>query len=396
MDVRVRRGDSLWFYSELFKIPFFLLLDSNRSANPDNLQVGQRISIPGYVAENYIVQRGDSLWRIGRQRGIEGEGILLVNQGINPDLLQVGQQIKLPRKVTEPVVKGRRPYDFETLKADLERLISIYPFVANREIGRSVMGKGLHELQIGRGSKRVHMNASFHANEWITSAILMQTLNEYLLALTNNQSIRGRRVMAYYNSLLLSLVPMVNPDGVDLVIHGAPAAEPYHSRVMQINGGNTDFSGWKANIRGVDLNDQFPALWEKEAERKIKSPAPRDFPGYAPLSEPESLALADLTRRGNFSRVLAYHTQGQVIYWGFEGREPAESAKIVAEFSRVSGYQQIRYVDSYAGYKDWFIYAWRRPGFTVELGQGVNPLPLSQFNEIYEENLGIFLAALYM
>ena len=48
------------------------------------------------------------------------------------------------------------------------------------------------------------------------------------------------------------------------------------------------------------------------------------------------------------------------------------------------------------GYKDWFIQDWRRPGFTVELGEGIKSIPLSQFPEIYQESLGIFLAGLYM
>ena len=39
---------------------------------------------------------------------------------------------------------------------------------------------------------------------------------------------------------------------------------------------------------------------------------------------------------------------------------------------------------------------WRRPGFTVELGKGTNPLPISQFDEIFQKSLGIFLAGLYM
>jgi g-D-glutamyl-meso-diaminopimelate peptidase len=146
----------------------------------------------------------------------------------------------------------------------------------------------------------------------------------------------------------------------------------------------------------VDLNNQYPALWEREAEEHPKSPAPRDFPGYAPLTEPESIAMADLTRSGNFARALAYHTQGEVIYWGFQGFEPPEAETLANEFGRVSGYRPVRYVDSSAGYKDWFIQEWRRPGFTIELGQGDNPLPLSQFQEIYEENLGMFLASLYM
>ena len=46
--------------------------------------------------------------------------------------------------------------------------------------------------------------------------------------------------------------------------------------------------------------------------------------------------------------------------------------------------------------KDWFIQEFRKPGFTIELGLGVNPLPISQFDEIYRESLGIFLAGLYI
>ena len=90
------------------------------------------------------------------------------------------------------------------------------------------------------------------------------------------------------------------------------------------------------------------------------------------------------------------HTQGREIYWGFEGDEPYFSEKMASEYARVSGYKSIRYVDSYAGFKDWFIKEWHRPGFTVELGSGESPLPLSQFDQIYQEALGIFLASLYL
>ena len=258
------------------------------------------------------------------------------------------------------------------------------------------MGKRIDEIRIGRGTKRVHFNGSFHAHEWITTPILVRTINEYLLALTNNSRIRGRLMLPFYNSVLLSVVPNVNPDGVDLVINGAPQSEPYRSSVLAINRGSRDFSGWKANIRGVDLNNQYPAMWERQAAVNPKNPAPRDFPGYAPLTEPEAIALANLTRTGNFNRVLAYHTQGKVIFWGFEGLEPAAAQALVNEYSRVSGYAPIRYVQSWAGYKDWFIQEFGRPGFTVELGRGINPLPLTQFSQIYEESLGIFLVNFYL
>lgn len=396
MKVRIRAGDSLWKLSQLFNIPLVLILDSNRGVNPDALGVGQEINIPGYVSVDVKVRPGDSLWKIARERGIPLEWMFVLNPTINPNRLTVGQVLRVPLRVTWFSVESNRRYTYASLVQDINRLIGVYPFIQLNIIGNSVMGKNLYELRIGRGRKKVHVNGSFHAQEWITTPVIMRFINAYALALTNQTLLRGINLLRLYNETVMSLVPMVNPDGVDLVINGPPAQEPYRSSVLSINNGSTNFSGWKANIRGVDLNNQFPARWEIEAGRKPKQPAPADYPGPRPLSEPEAIAMANLTRVRSFDRALALHTQGQVIYWGFEGYEPAESAVLVNEFSRVSGYTPVRYVDSYAGYKDWFIQDFRRPGFTVELGLGRNPLPLTQFNQIYEDALGILLASLYM
>lgn len=395
MRIFVRPGDSLWLYSQWFQIPLPLIVDSNPTIDPANLATGQPIEIPGFVTTNYQIAPGDTLWLIANQRSIHVNALLSLNPTVNPNQLQTGQTIQLPLRVTWPVVQGQRAYNYAALTTELEQLAAIYPFIRMRSIGSSVMGKNIPEVRLGTGAKRVHVNGSFHAHEWITTPVLMRFLNEYLLALTNNSGIRGLNMLPYYSATTLSMVPNVNPDGVDLVIHGLPEEEPYRSTVLAINQGSTDFSGWKANIRGVDLNNQYPAEWAIEAARKPTQPAPRDFPGTAPLTEPEAIAMADLTREGDFDRVLAFHTQGKVIFWGFLGLEPPESEVLVTEFSRVSGYVPIRTVDSYAGYKDWFIQEWRRPGFTIELGRGVNPLPITQFEEIYQEGLGILLASLY-
>lgn len=67
---------------------------------------------------------------------------------------------------------------------------------------------------------------------------------------------------------------------------------------MKWNCGRRSFRHWKANIRGVDLGDQFPAHWEEERERRqIPGPAPRDYSGPAPLCEPEAAALASLAEQ---------------------------------------------------------------------------------------------------
>ncbi|MBT2685175.1 M14 family zinc carboxypeptidase [Bacillus sp. ISL-37] len=396
MDIYVRRGDSFWYFSNLFNIPLQLIIDSNRDIDPNALDVGQTVRIPGFAAVDYRIRAGDTLWKIAQSRNLQVDALLLANRNINPNGLYIGQMIKVPLRITWRIVQGKKNYDYASLMSDLRRLENVYPFIRVPSIGNSVLGKSIPETLIGNGNKRVHYNGSFHANEWITTPIIMTFLNDYLLALTNKASIRGLSMQNYYGQTTLSIVPMVNPDGVDLVLNGPPEAEPWNERVAELNRGSLDFSGWKANIRGVDLNDQFPAKWELEKERNPSQPGPRDYVGPNPLSEPEAVAMAEMTRRRDFARVLAFHTQGEVIYWGFDNLEPSEAEAMVNEFARVSGYQPVKTIESYAGYKDWFIQDWRRPGFTVELGFGINPLPLSQFDEIYEEALGIFLAGLYL
>ncbi|MEO4052005.1 M14 family metallopeptidase [Solibacillus sp. CAU 1738] len=396
MDIVVRNGDSLWYYSQVFKIPLQLIIDSNRGINPQTLSVGQQIQIPGFVAVEYQIKAGDSLWSIAQSRKIPLDTLSLVNPGLDPYQLQIGQTIRVPLRITWRLVNGKQNYDYNTMMNDIKKLQEVYPFLQITSIGNSVLNREIPEVVIGNGAKRVHYDGSFHANEWITTPIIMTFLNDYLLSLTNQTPIRGLYTLPAYEQALLSIVPMVNPDGVNLVLNGPPEDEELRNQLIEWNNGSTDFSGWKANINGVDLNDQFPAKWELENARNPQTPGPRDYGGKSPLSEPESIAMADLTKERNFARVLAFHTQGEVIYWGFENLEPPESEMLANEFSKVSGYEPIQSANSYAGYKDWFIQDWRRPGFTIEIGKGINPLPIAQFDKIYDDVLGIFLAALYL
>lgn len=158
------------------------------------------------------------------------------------------------------------------------------------------------------------------------------------------------------------------------------------------------FCGWQfLKSTGVDLNLQFPAGWENARNIKyaqgFTSPAPRDFVGYAPLSTPEALAVYHFTLLHSFSLVIAYHTQGQEIYWNFQNINPPRGYEIGSQFASVSGYSlvDVPYNSSFAGFKDWFIQDYKKPGYTVEAGLGKNPLPISQFDEIYRDNLGILV-----
>lgn len=132
--------------------------------------------------------------------------------------------------------------------------------------------------------------------------------------------------------------------------------------------------------------------------KDLLGPAPRDFVGPGPLTAPEAIAIYNFTTTHNFRLAIAYHTQGKIIYWQFQDYAPEESRNIVRAFSEVSGYspEDTPYNSSFAGYKDWFLQNYSRPGFTVESGEGENPLPISQFDEIYRDNIGILVLGMVL
>ena len=149
----------------------------------------------------------------------------------------------------------------------------------------------------------------------------------------------------------------------------------------------------------MDLNLQYPAGWLQAREIKFSqgytSPGPRDFVGRAPMDQKESRALAGYTAYIDPDLILAYHAQGKEIYWQFDDIAVAGAQELGERFAALSGYLLTNPApnSSYAGYKDWFIKRFRRPAYTIEVGEGVNPLPLSQFDEIYRDNLGILVTA---
>ena len=197
-------------------------------------------------------------------------------------------------------------------------------------------------------------------------------------------------------------MPLVNPDGVDLVTGAiAPGSLEYAIAAgLADNYPAIPFpDGWKANLLGVDLNLQYPAGWQQARQIKFAQgftrPGPRDFVGRAPLTQLETRALAEFTETVDPELVLAYHSQGKEIYWQFGNIFVPGARELGEDFARTSGYTlaDVPEASAYAGYKDWFIQKFRRPGYTIEVGEGENPLPLTQFEQIYRDNLGILVAA---
>ena len=347
------------------------------------------------------VSSGDTLFSVAERYGTTVSAILTANPDTDAQRLAAGSALVVP--LPFEVVPTTIDWCSALVGYCVRGLAARYPFIASGEIGKSVMGRPLWCMTLGRGENRVLYSGAHHANEWITAPLLLKFTEQLARAYAEGGSIYSQSAAELLDYATLFIVPAVDPDGIDLVTGELTAGEHYDA-ALGIASAYPQYpfpSGWKANIRGVDLNLQYPAGWEQARANKaalgVTSPAPANFVGCAPLSAPESRALYDYTLSVSPALILAYHTQGEEIYWRYDGHAAEGAEEIGRVFARLSGYalEDTPFASGFAGYKDWFIDALDRPGYTVEAGRGANPLPIADFDTIYERNLGILtLAAL--
>lgn len=282
------------------------------------------------------------------------------------------------------------------------QLTETYPFCRSEILTRTAFQRPVRTLVIGNGPRKVIYTAAHHANEWITALILLKFAEELAQAIRSGGRIFNQDARTVRDRVTVYMVPMVDPDGVDLVVGAITEGNIQYDlarRLAQDYPAIPFPDGWKANLLGVDLNLNYPAGWLQAREIKFSqgftTPGPRDYVGRAPLNQFETQALAGFTEFLDPELVLAYHSQGKEIYWTFQDYDVPGARELGEEFARVSGYTltEPAFNSSFAGYKDWFIQNFRKPGYTIEVGQGINPLPLSQFDEIYRDNLGILVTA---
>lgn len=299
------------------------------------------------------------------------------------------------------IVTCNTSYTYDVFKDDLCRLIKEFPFLENGVLGRSVLGKEIPFIRFGKGEKKIIITGAHHGKEWITSILNMQILSSISTMYKEKKRYGETDIAIFFNTHSLYFVPMINPDGVNLCILGLTEDIPVftRSRLIGMNSMSEDFKDkWQANIRGVDLNHNYDALFEKGKALAfadgVYGPCASRYSGEHPESEPETQGLVAFTKEINPDIVIAYHSQGEEIFYKFNGKH-APGADLIAEtLSRVTGYELIEAdgVTDCSGYKDWVIEKFNIPAFTIEVGKGENPLPLSQFEKIFTDNFKAILS----
>ncbi len=297
----------------------------------------------------------------------------------------------------ENIVKCKE-YDYYERKRVIDGLVQRYRFIRMSIIGKSCGGKGIPALKIGSGESYALIVAGIHGSERITSTVLLMFIEELCEAISNNSYFADIKITKALGGRGVIFIPCLNPDGCDISLLGKKAGGEFSDKIEAQCQGN--FAHWNANLRGVDLNHNFDAGWEelhkKERELGIIGPSPTRFGGFKPHSEPETVALTELCLRQNIRHTMALHSQGEVIYWDYGRKTPAKSRKMAEILASSSGYALDVPISiaTGGGFKDWFIKTFSRPGFTVELGIGKNPLPIENAEKIYlqiKEMLALYI-----
>lgn len=279
-------------------------------------------------------------------------------------------------------------YSYNDYKKIIEQLNDKYKFLSCHIIGTSCAGRNIYALKLGQTNDCVIYTGAFHGSERITCTLLLMFIEQFCAALEKGVQIAGidARRAIYEKGLII--VPLVNPDGCEIALSGKTACGAYASRLEDLCNG--DFKHWNANLRGVDINHNFNADWEKlrqlEQKAGIDGPSPTRYGGPRPESEPETIALTRLCRQINFRHAFAFHSQGEVIYHSFGDKVIPRAEKMAQIMSASSGYS-LAVAGGLAeggGFKDWFITEFERPAFTIEAGLGINPLPPSDLENIYK------------
>ena len=245
-------------------------------------------------------------------------------------------------------------------------------------IGRTVLGRNIYAVGIGKLRSGILMVGGVHALEWMTTLLLVRFCFDLSKKNETLNILEDRGII---------IIPCLNIDGTEIVINGPESAKEMEYCVRKIS--KNDLSNWQANVNGVDLNHNFDAGFEtlKRMEQKmgITSPAPSRYGGVCPFSEPETKSLETICKLFDIQNAYAFHSQGEEIFYQYGKHTPARSRLMAEILSESSGYKISTQegLASHGGFKDWFIDKLHRPAFTFEIGKGKNPLPISDFDGIY-------------
>lgn len=284
-------------------------------------------------------------------------------------------------------VQGRltrpQPIDYGVTQGLCTALCSRYACLRPMVVGHSRLRREIPAVVLGENAPtQVLMVAAFGAREWFSTLCALRLCEEMcshlraelpLCEVPLSRALQGRQIW---------LVPLCNPDGVEIARYGSVAAGTYAAAAARMG---ADTPGvWRGNACGVDISSNSTAVWDELQAFGQKNEENSQ-------TEPEVAALAALCRRVPFRHAIVLGCGGETVGWYDGDLTPSRNRLMAQVLAAVSDYALAPCAD---GFSAWFVNAFRRPALALRLGQGNLPLPLRDFESIYQKAREMLLLSL--
>ena len=295
-----------------------------------------------------------------------------------------------PKNTVSYVVDPYRNTDSDIIAGYIKKLEEIHPdLISSFSIGKSAEGRDIMGIRLGRGDTEIIMTGSTHACEYFTSDYLMYVIDRYAVGYFEDERVGDVSYRDILDKVTFLIIPMVNPDGVNIALHGPDAAkDPDKIKSMTLADGGYD--EWKSNANGVDINRNFPYNWNPEYASEDK-PASKYYPGPYPASEPETQAVMAFFEKTDYALHIDFHIHGEVIFWKDNGefRRQDLLEPLIEELYKVTGYEDAGEIDveEFGGFlENYACNTFHKPGFTLELATNV-PYDASGFDSAVNDGV---------
>ncbi len=293
--------------------------------------------------------------------------------------------------LTDIVTYTKRP-SYQSVQSEIAALAEAYPeLIQTESIGSSVQGRDITLVKLGKGETKACIIGGIHARETITVSYTMRCIEEFCVAYTKNESFASFDVKTLLDTYTLYMVPLSNPDGLEIITGRDSPAVTVTYRKKQYSNEYTTISDYKGNANGVNLNKNFPLLWE-QINNKVTTPDAENYKGPTVASEPETQALMQLCENNQFVFMTSIHVRGDCFYWS-DTLNPnvGVSQTIANRLEKEYGFYKCKTSDDVngfgGGFENWFRETYKRPGFCLELMPLTETVdPLSDNNHTYFSN----------
>ncbi len=285
-------------------------------------------------------------------------------------------------------------YTYTEMKKDIALLEEKYSdYVQVEIIGKTADKRNIYDVILGNpeASKCVIFQASIHGREYMTSQLVMEQMEYYLDYY--NKTFEKESYHDIFDRVCVHVVPMANPDGVTISQSGFKGIRnaSLRKKLKKMIGSRYP-KNWKANARGVDLNNQFDHNFVYV--KRLRKGSYAGYGGKKPVSEKESKALVNLVKQVKPKAVVNYHAMGNVIYcrYGASKKMQKKVYRLSGKIRKLTGYSYMGLTDN-AGFANWLVCEEGIPSCTVEIGRNVVPVPIKQFKTIWKKNKNVMAAA---